>query len=229
MNNKHRRNQSSILLCTRIVNMMMMMEGEEEGGGREKKKRKSRLLSSYRLFMPDPLAQKNDFTPNLPRTVSMESLCRYNIERILFPRVCEAGNVRVSITLIRNSRDRVLFETMMISFFFFKRSLRRVGRRSTVAGYYRSIRCTTYTFSLLCERFFLSHDSPQKFAVRKNLHAQILLSFPHVGNFLAFTPRWSTTTGKTTLLLPSSRGLALFLRRWKIRRVSKARHIKRSK
>lgn len=99
--------------------------------------------------------------------VSMESLCRYNIERILFPRVCD---VRVSIILIRNSRDRVLFETTMISFsfFFFKRPLRRVGRRSTVAGYYRSIRCPRYFLSH-CETrtFFLSHDSPQKFAVRK--------------------------------------------------------------
>lgn len=42
----------------------MMMEGEEDGE-KKKEKRKSRLLSNYRLFMPDPLAQKNDFTPNL--------------------------------------------------------------------------------------------------------------------------------------------------------------------
>lgn len=65
-----------------------------------------------------------------------------------------------------------------------------------------------------------------------------LLSFsplpacPSVRNFLALTPRRNTTrtrTKTTRAPLPSSRTLALFLRRWKIRRVSKARHIKRSK
>lgn len=161
--------------------------------------------------------------------VSMESLCRYNIERILFPRVCD---VRVSIILIRNSRDRVLFETTMISFsFFFFQTAAKKSWKKINGSWILSINSLPEILSLpLRNANILSFARFSSEICRAQiLHAQILLSFPHVGKFLAFTPRWNTTTRKTTLLLPSSRGLALFLRRWKIRRVSKARHIKRSK
>lgn len=59
MNNKHRRNQSSILLCTRIVNMMMMMEGEEEGGGgREKKNGNHDYFQVIDSLCPIPLHKR---------------------------------------------------------------------------------------------------------------------------------------------------------------------------
>lgn len=58
MNNKHRRNQSSILLCTRIVNMMMMMEGEEEGEGREKKNGNHGYFQVIDSLCPIPLHKR---------------------------------------------------------------------------------------------------------------------------------------------------------------------------